>query len=555
MILATTVRLFFWYICHTIRLMRNLFLFAGLFFLISGQIKAQKGQKPASSPKLVVGVMVDQMRWDFIYRYKAKYGENGFKRILREGFSSENAHIPYAQTVTAAGHACVYTGSVPAINGIVGNEWYDRSLKRQVYCVEDDSVKIVGGNPSKEPMSPRNLMTTTVTDELELSTNFRSKVIGVAIKDRGSILPAGHAGDAAYWYDAASGNFVSSTWYMPALSNWADAFNKRKVTDSLYKLNWHLSYPIDQYTQSDNAHPSYQKNPFPRMLESNVGKSYGAIASTPWGNTLTLAFSKAAVEAEGMGADSIPDFLAISLSSPDYIGHSFGPNSVEIEDTYVKLDRELGAFLEYLDKKVGKGNYTFFLTADHGVAHNPAFLQSHQIPGKAMKISKKAETNTMLKFGLKRLVEASANYQFYLDKGHIDSAGVDFGAVKRYFIQELMQEPDVLFAFDNESIQLANMPEEYRELFQKGFNYKLGGDVQVVYKSGYFFSSSPMGTTHGSMYPYDSHIPLLWMGWGIKNGISNRKVYMSDIAGTVAALLKIQMPSGNVGTVIEEVLK
>jgi predicted AlkP superfamily pyrophosphatase or phosphodiesterase len=256
-----------------------------------------------------------------------------------------------------------------------------------------------------------------------------------------------------------------------------------------------------------------------------------------------------------MGADSIPDFLAISLSSPDYIGHSFGPNSVEIEDTYVKLDRELGAFLEYLDKKVGKGNYTFFLTADHGVAHNPAFLQSHQIPGKAMKISKKAETNTMLKFGLKRLVEASANYQFYLDKGHIDSAGVDFGAVKRYFIKELMQEPDVLFAFDNESIQLANMPEEYRELFQKGFNYKLGGDVQVVYKSGYFFSSSPMGTTHGSMYPYDSHIPLLWMGWGIKNGISNRKVYMSDIAGTVAALLKIQMPSGNVGTVIEEVLK
>lgn len=535
--------------------MRNLLLFAGLFFLVSGQIKAQKGQKPASSPKLVVGVMVDQMRWDFIYRYKAKYGENGFKRILKEGFSSENAHIPYAQTVTAAGHACVYTGSVPAINGIVGNEWYDRSLKRQVYCVEDDSVKIVGGNPSKEPMSPRNLMTTTVTDELELATNFRSKVIGVAIKDRGSILPAGHAGDAAYWYDAASGNFVSSTWYMPALSSWADAFNKRKVTDSLYKLNWHLSYPIEQYTQSDNAHPSYLKNPFPRMLESNVGKSYGTIASTPWGNTLTLAFSKAAVEAEGMGVDSIPDFLAISLSSPDYIGHSFGPNSVEIEDTYVKLDRELGAFLEYLDKKVGKGNYTFFLTADHGVAHNPAFLQSHQIPAKSMKISKKAETNTMLKFGLKRLVEASANYQFYLDKGHIDSAGVDFGAVKRYFIQELMQEPDVLFAFDNESIQLANMPQEYRELFQKGFNHKLGGDIQVVYKSGYFFSSSPMGTTHGSMYPYDAHIPLLWMGWGIKNGVSNRKVYMSDIAGTVAALLKIQMPSGNVGMVIEEVLK
>jgi predicted AlkP superfamily pyrophosphatase or phosphodiesterase len=535
--------------------MKKLIAIICLCFISAGQLSAQKVQKTASAPKLVVGVMVDQMRWDFIYRYKAKYGEHGFKRILREGFSNENAHIPYAQTVTAAGHACVYTGSVPAVNGIVGNEWYDRTLKRQVYCVEDDSVKIVGGNPSKEPMSPKNLMTTTVTDELELATNFRSKVIGVAIKDRGSILPAGHAGDAAYWYDAASGNFVSSTWYMSSLMPWADAFNKRKVVDSLYKLNWNLSQPMDQYTQSDNNHPSYVKTPFPRKLDVNVGKSYGAIASTPWGNTLTLAFSKAAIEAEGMGADSIPDFLAISLSSPDYIGHAFGPNSVEIEDTYLKLDKDLGAFLDYLDKKVGKGNYTFFLTADHGVAHTPAFLQAHQIPAKGMKANKQAETNTMLKFGLKRLVEANANYQVYLDRSHIDSTGVDFTAVKRYFIQELLKEPDVQFAFDNENISAVNMPAEFKEMFQKGFNHKLGGDVQVVYKPEYFFGSSPMGTTHGSMYPYDSHIPLLWMGWGIKNGISHRKVYMSDIAGTVSALLKIQMPSGNVGNIIEEVIK
>jgi hypothetical protein len=182
-------------------------------------------------------------------------------------------------------------------------------------------------------------------------------------------------------------------------------------------------------------------------------------------------------------------------------------------------------------------------------------MQAHQIPALGMKASKKAETNTMLKFGLKRLVEANANYQVYLDRGHIDSVGVDFSTVKRYFIQELMKEPDVQFAFDNETISAVNMPAEFKEMFLKGFNHKLAGDVQVVYKPGYFFGSTPMGTTHGSMYPYDSHIPLLWMGWGIKNGISHRKVYMSDIAGTVAALLKIQMPSGNVGNVIEEVIK
>ena len=510
---------------------------------------------PAAKPKLVVGVMVDQMRWDYLYRFQHRYGQNGLKRILREGFSCENAQISYAQTVTAAGHASVYTGSVPAINGIMGNEWYDRSLKRDVYCVEDEAVKIVGGSGKGEPMSPKNLMTTTITDELELATNFSSKVIGVAIKDRGSILPAGHAADAAYWYEPSSGNFVSSTWYMKDLSSWANAFNKRKIVDSLYTRPWNLSYPLETYTQSDVANPLYVNNPFPRSLASNIGKSYGAISSTPWGNTLTLEFSKAAVEAESMGMDSITDFLAISLSSPDYIGHSFGPNAVEIEDNYIKLDKEFELFFNYLDKKVGKGNYLFFLTADHAVAHVPAFLQQHQMPAKTMRSSKKAEEATMKKFGLKKLVEASANYQLYLNRKAIDSAGLDFGVVKSYFITELNREEDVLLAFDNESISSANLPAEFKEMFVKGFNYKLAGDIQVVYKPGYFFSNSNTGTTHGSMYPYDSHIPLLWMGWGVKQGLTHRKVYMSDIAATLGAILKIQMPSGNVGSAIQELIK
>lgn len=517
---------------------------------------SQKATKPVNAvPKLVVGVMVDQMRWDFIYRYQHRYGEGGFKRLLREGFSCENAHIPYAQTVTAAGHACVYTGSVPSINGIMGNEWYDKSLKRQVYCVEDDSVQIVGGSGMGEPMSPKNLISTTITDELELATNFRSKVVGVAIKDRGSILPAGHAGDAAYWYDASSGNFVSSTWYMQSLPEWAVAFNNRKITDSLYKMNWNLSYPLASYVQSDIANSLYKKNPFPRSLENNIGKNFGAISSTPWGNTLSLAFSKAAVEAESMGADSIPDFLAISLSSPDYIGHSFGPNSVEIEDTYLKLDKEIADFLSYLDRKVGKGKYVFFMTADHGVAHVPSFLQENKIPAKGMKPNKDAENATMAKFGLKKLVEATGNYQVYLNRDYIDSMGLDFKLIKTFYIEQLNKNEDILLAFDNASIEQVNLPAEYKEMFQKGFNQKLAGDVQLIYKPGYFFGSNATGTTHGSMYPYDSHIPLLWMGWGVNQGLSNRKVYMSDIAATIAAILKIQMPNGNVGSVIHEVIK
>lgn len=535
--------------------MKKLLYSTVLFFVLGASAQPPKSPKTSSSPKLVVGMMVDQMRWDYLYRFQARFGNNGFKRILREGFSCENTFISYAQTVTAAGHASVYTGSVPAINGIMGNEWYDRSLKREVYCVEDKEVSIVGGGGKGEPMSPKNLWTTTVTDELKLATNFRSKVIGVAIKDRGSILPAGHKPDAAYWYEGSSGRFVSSTWYMKELSTWAEDFNKRKIVDSLYTLNWNLSFPFESYVQSDLQNAYYKTNPFPRKLEGNIGKNYSSIASTPWGNTLTLAFSKAAIEAEKMGADSIPDFLAISLSSPDYIGHAFGPNSVEVEDNYLKLDRDLADFFNYLDKKVGKGQWTFFLTADHAVSHSPGFNAVNQLPGKAMKSTKNAETATMQKFGLKKLVAASANYQLYLDRPYLDSIQVDFAAVKAHLISELNKEADVLIAFDNANISAANLPSEYKELFQKGYNTKMGGDIQVVYKSGYFFTGNPLGSTHGSMYPYDSHIPLLWMGWGIRQGASYRKVYMSDIAGTVAALLKIQMPSGNVGSVIEEVIK
>jgi hypothetical protein len=256
-----------------------------------------------------------------------------------------------------------------------------------------------------------------------------------------------------------------------------------------------------------------------------------------------------------MGTDSIPDFLAISLSSPDYIGHSFGPNSVEIEDTYLKLDREIADFLNYLDRKVGKGQYVFFMTADHGVAHVASFLQENKIPAKGMKTNKVAENATMAKFGLKKLVEATGNYQVYLDRDYIDSMGLDFKLIKTFYIEQLNKREDVFLAFDNASIEQANLPAEYKEMFQKGFNQKLAGDIQLIYKPGYFFGSNATGTTHGSMYPYDSHIPLLWMGWGVNQGLSHRKVYMSDIAITIAALLKIQMPNGNVGSVIHEVIK
>lgn len=515
-----------------------------------------------SRPKLVVGIVVDQMRWDFLYRYAERYGTGGFRRMLGEGFTCENTNIPYAQTVTAAGHTCAYTGSVPAIHGIMGNEWYDKAQGRDVYCTEDKSVKIIGGSEKAEPQSPRNLWATTICDELRLATNFRGKAIGVAIKDRGGILPAGHAANAAYWYDSRSGNWVTSTYYMETLPGWVDKFNNRKIADSFYKLNWNTLYPISSYVQSDKddvasegkyGHES--KPVFPHELASQVGKNYGLISATPYGNTMTLDFAKKAIESEAMGVDNITDILAVSLSSPDYVGHQFGPNSIEIEDTYLRLDRDLAAFFAYLDIKVGKGQYTVFLTADHGVAHVPGFNQANKLPGASL-VSSTSDLQKKLeaKFGIKNLILDAANYQFYLNDKAIDSADADREDIKEFIIQFLMEQDGVLYAFDNEDINEANLPTEVKEMFLKGYNAKRGGDIQVILKPGNF-NGGKTGTTHGSWYPYDSHIPLVWMGWGIKKGRSVNQYYMTDIAPTLAALLHIQMPSGAIGKPISEVMK
>ncbi|MFN4315053.1 MAG: alkaline phosphatase PafA [Chitinophagaceae bacterium] len=515
-------------------------------------------------PKLVVGVMIDQMRWDYLYRFYDRYGSGGFKRLLNEGFSCENTFIPYAQTVTAAGHTTVYTGTTPAIHGIVGNDWYEKQLGRSMYCTSDETVRTIGGDPKAAPQSPRNLWTNTICDELKLATNFRSKVVGVAIKDRGGILPAGHSADAAYWYDGKSGNWVTSTYYMNELPDWVNRFNSRKVVDSFYRLNWNTLYPIKTYVQSDEDDVKYEgkysheKAPvFPHELASLAGKSYGTISATPYGNTMTLAFARQAMEAEKMGADAITDFLAVSLSSPDYIGHQFGPNSIEVEDTYLRLDRDLASFMQYLDAKVGKGQYLLFLTADHAVAHNPNFLAKHKYPTRLLPNSGTGLKKLLKeKYGIENLILDMDNYQIYLNDKAIDSAGLSMTEVKAYIVDHLNKEDGILLAFDNANINAVNLPAEMRERFQNGFNYKRGGDIQIVLKPGNFFGyADGTGSTHGSWYPYDSHIPLLFMGAGVRKGKSNQTRYMTDIAATLAAILRIQMPNGSIGQPITEAIK
>ncbi|NDA61057.1 MAG: alkaline phosphatase family protein [Chitinophagia bacterium] len=540
-----------------------LFISTGLF----AQPTNSSNTSTPAKPRLVVGIVVDQMRWDYLNRYYPLFQANGgFRRMLGQGFSCENTQIPYTPSVTACGHTCIYTGSVPALHGIVGNNWWENRTGKGMYCSEDKSVKGVGGKTEEDgQMSPKNMLTTTIGDELRLSNQFASKVIGVAIKDRGAILPAGHSATAAYWYEAKSGNFISSTYYMNDLPSWVQAFNQRKLPDSLYQGGWKTSVPAEMFaTYSTADEKVYESKPFgkeangfPYDLSKFIGKDYSKISSTPMGNTLTAEMAKAAIIGEKLGKGAVTDFIAISFSSPDYIGHSFGPNSWENMDDYIRLDQELGKLFQFLDVQIGKNAYTVFLSADHAVAHVPGFMKENKLPGGLLEdagMMKDMNTQIKLKFGVDNAIASIMNEQVYLNRKKLDTTKVDVVEIKNFIVGYLMKNENITHAFATDDILITPLPQKFREMMANGFHPTRSGDVQYITKSGYF-SGSGTGTTHGSPFLYDTHIPLLWYGWGIKKGKTNRETHMTDIAPTLAALLQIQAPSGSVGQVIEDVLK
>ena len=518
-------------------------------------------------PKLVVGIVIDQMRWDYLYRYYNIYKTSGgFKRLLNEGFSCDNTLIPYTPTVTAAGHTCIYTGSVPAIHGITGNDWYDKLQHKLVYCSEDTTVATVGSATNAGKMSPRNLLVTTVTDELRMATNFDSKVIGVALKDRGSILPAGHTANGAYWYDYKTGDFITSTYYNSDLPTWVKAFNEKKLPDSLYSLNWDVSLQRDLYPKySSEDYSTFEAKPlgkdssvFPYDLTKFIGKDYSKITSTPYGNTLTAEMAQAAVMGESLGKGENTDFLAVSFSSPDYVGHAFGPNSWEQLDDYARLDETLGKFLDFLDANVGKGQYTVFLTADHGVANIAGYAKEQGLPAGTFEggeVVKQMNAILKDKYGKEHIVRGIYNYQVVLNNELIDSTEfLNRNDIIDWVVGYLVRQDAIARAFATEELNNTVLNAKQKEMFANGFYPQRSGDIQIILKPGYY-EGGATGTTHGAWGPYDAHIPLLFYGWGIKHGKLNRETYMTDIAPTVAALLHIQMPSGSIGHVIEDVMK
>lgn len=539
-------------------------------FLIPLTVSAQKNKSSSATttlarPKLVVGIMVDQMRWDFLYRYYDRYQSGGFKRMLNEGFSAENTNIDYSTTVTGIGHATAYTGSVPSIHGISGNDFIIQSTGKTLYCTADSTVKTVGSNSNAGQMSPRNMLSSSITDELKLATNFRSKVIGIALKDRGGILPAGHTANAAYWFDDATGGWITSTYYMQELPAWVKKLNDQKLPEKYLKKDWNTLHPINTYIQSSKDDNRYEgkftgatASTFPIKTSGMISKGVGVIRNTPYGNSFTLDMAKAAIQHENLGNNGVTDFLAVSFSSPDYIGHQHGPNSIEVEDTYLRLDRDMADLLSYLDEKLGKGNYTTFLSADHGVAHNPNFMIDNKLPAGLWPTSQTLkDLNTALdkEFKVENLVLSFSNYQVSLNNPLIAKEKINESEIRSFAVNFLQKQPGVAYALDIENVESAAIPRVLKEKIINAYNRERSGVIQIILKPGYYSGYSTTGSTHGSWNPYDSHIPLLFMGWGIKPGKTYSPTGMTDIAATLAALLKIQMPNGSIGQPITEALK
>jgi len=524
-------------------------------------------ETPVKKPKLVIGIVIDQMRYDYLTRFADRYGKDGFNRILKNGFSLENAHYNFIPTYTAVGHASIYAGTSPNNHGIISNNWYDKVLKKSIYCVDDVNYKTIGNDGIVGQKSPHRLYTTTVADQLQLAQNMQGKTIGIAIKDRSAILPVGHTANAAYWYDAGNKNqWITSSFYMEELPDWVKAFNSNNKADAYLNEAWETLYDIKTYSQSRADNNIYENNlngqekpVFPKNLKKlrEQNDNFSLIKTIPAGNTYTIDFAKAVIKGEQLGKSEFTDFLAVSFSSTDYVGHRYGVASVETEDTYLRLDKDLGHFFNFLDTEVGKENYTLFLTADHAAVHVPSYLQSLKIPAhyiNTTKLKKFLSDITQKYFNSKELIENVSNYQIFLNQEKIEALGFNKNTVAQRLADEVLSFDKIYKAVTAKTLQTTNFTEGIMHSLQQGYNPKFSGDVLMIpYPATLNYNRK--GTSHGSGYSYDTHVPVIFYGNGIKKGASKKTYKIIDIAPTISNLLKIEAPNGTSGKIIEEVLK
>jgi len=521
----------------------------------------QAKRSSSDLPKLVIAIVIDQFRYDYLERFEAYYlpatrASGGFKRLLEHGALFTNAHYHYINTYTAPGHSTLFTGVLPAKTGIVANEWIDRSTGQTVYCVADTTVFAVGIEPrsSAGRMSPRNVLTETVIDRFKAASP-NSKVIGIALKDRGAILPAGKTATAAYWFDAASGKWISSSYYFPngELPQWVQAFNDRRLPESYLGKVWtrllpDTAYPMPDTVQGESTLLGETLPVFPHKIvdisTSNDPrlrrlKRFDVIAPTPFGNELTIEFAKAAIEAESLGKRGVTDMLTVSFSSPDYCGHAFGPDSQEQMDMIVRLDRQLNDFFQYLDRVLGFDNCLFVVSADHGVSPLPELLQPDGRHG--IRLYKAIVLDSLRKLVNRRypnVIENLENDEIVLNRAMITAMGYSASDVERFAGECALSLQGIIGYVTRTDLEHGSLDPTGR-MVKNSFHPTRSGDVKLLLQPYSFFAFASTGTTHGTAYEYDTHVPILFCGKGIRAGKFHRTVFTEDLAPTLHLLLRL----------------
>ncbi|WP_111709456.1 alkaline phosphatase PafA [Lutibacter citreus] len=520
----------------------------------------------SKSPKLVIGIVVDQMRYDYLIRFYNKYGEGGFKRLMNKGYNLNNVHYNYIPTYTAVGHTSIYTGTTPTNHGIISNNWYDKYEKKSIYCVDDDSYETIGAKTGGKK-SPHRMLTTTILDQLRLSQNMNGKSIGISIKDRSAILPAGHTANAAYWFEGGNvGKFITSSFYMDKLPSWVDKFNNSGVANNYLEKTWNTYYDINSYNESIIDDNNFEKPfkgksapSFPYNLSElrKVNGNYDLLKAVAFGNDFTTDFAKATILGENLGKSKYTDFLAISFSSTDYVGHRFGVDSKEIEDTYIRIDKNIEDLINFLNTEIGSDNYTLFLTADHAAVQVPSYLKTLKIPGGYFDnaaFKKYVNSITFKHFNSENIVENISNNQLFLNTKIITDLNLDILKVEQVLVDEIINFTNVYKSVSGHTLQATSFNSGVLQKLQNGYNQKRSGNILFVPKPT-TISYAHVGSTHGSGYSYDTHVPLIFYGNGIKQGSSDKDYPIVDIAPTLASFLKIEQPNGTSGKTITEVLE
>ncbi len=504
--------------------MKRILAVAFLVVMMSGAAAA------ADKPKLVVAIAVDQFRYDYLLRFRAEY-KKGLDRLLTRGAVFSNAYYQHFPTVTAIGHSTFMSGATPSISGIVGNDWFDRETGKSVTSVSDEGVKILGG-PGEGGASPHRLLVSTVGDELKVSNNSRSRVIGISMKDRSAILPSGHMADAAFWFDHKTGSFISSTYYFSQLPAWASDFND--------------GHPADRYKGSKwlSGH-----------FEQTGEKLYNAVYDSPFGNELVEAFAERAVEAEKLGQRGVTDLLTISFSSNDAVGHALGPDSPEVHDISVRTDQVLGKLFQFLDAKVGMENVLVVMTADHGVSPVPEVNQARRMPGGRMPprtVRDTVQAALAKKYGEGNWISSPSEHSLYLNLELIHEKKLDRAEVNQTAAEAAMAISHVARVYTREQLMKGAVLEDpISRRVMNGFYERRGADVYLLLEPYWMFSAH--GTTHGTTYSYDAHVPVIFMGPGIKAARFDETIAVNDIAPTLATVLSIETPSGSVGRMLGEI--